>query len=245
MPLRYVGRYPDTEAAVAPHSYAIAANDKTKITTDYINKQVDALVAPLAKTDYVKQQDDLKAAKAAVTAADEQYFPLTGHGLGTLDAYGYVTASQIPPSVASNRPAAFYTGTASISSSVVSGTARRSLLLATVTIPDPGWPYTVMPFAWVTGSDPNGLLKTRWAGTGNIAKVVVMPTINDTIYGFGMCAASQKPGNYPITPSVEGGTAAKITGGITLGLYGSLLNEAAGSYTFSSPIFFVIVLPAV
>lgn len=247
-PLRYVGRYPDTEGSVSPRSYAIAANTKTNITTESIDKIIDSLINPLTKVSYVDQQDATKALKTAVTDADELYFPATGHGLAVLDADGYVTANQIP-ALSASRPSECYVG--SVGSGTATTSSNRSVLLGTVTIPDLGYPYVVLPFAWVTGSNYTGTLKSRWAGTGNTAKLAVMPTTGgENICGWGICAGSQKPSLYPVTPTVAMGVASqKYSGGITLGLYGSLLAEASGrSYTFSggtSSAFYVITLPAV
>lgn len=245
-PLRYVGRYPDTEGSVAPRSYARASNDRTKVTTDFITKAIDSLVSPLTTTAYVDQQDATKALKTAVTAADELYFPATGHGLATLDSEGYLTANQVPDGLSVNRTSGCYVGSAGSGTATSSNT--RNVLLGTVTIPDLGYSYVVLPFAWVLGSDPNGALKSRWAGTGSAAKLIVMPTSGgDLPCGWGMCAGSPKPSSYPVTPAVAMGVAnQKFSGGITLGLYGSLLAEASGrTYTFSGGSFYVITMPAV
>lgn len=243
-PLRYVGRYPDTEGSVAPRSYAQAANDKTKVTTDFITKTVDGLVFSLATTAYVDQQDNTKALKTAVTAADEAYFPATGHNLAVLDNEGFVAASQIPTgSIVTNRVSGCYVGSAG--GGTVSGSGFRALLLGTVSVPDPGFPYVVLPFAWVSGSAAG--TGSRWAGAGTSAKLVVMPTSSDAVCGWGVCAASQRPSSYPLTPAVSMGVASqKFTGAITLGLYGSVMTEGAGlSYTFGGGSFYVITLPAV
>ena len=246
-PLRYVGRYPDTEGSVAPRSYGIAANDRTKVTSDFINKTVDSLVHPLAKTEYVDQQDKTKALKSDVLAADELYFPATGHGLATLDSDGFVVANQIPGSINTNRVAGCYVGS-NVGSGTVTSSGYRSLLLSTVTIPYPGFPYVVMPFGWVTGSDPNGVLKSRWYGTGSTGRIVVLPTTgSDSVCGWGICAGTAKQSSYPLTPAVSMSIRnQQFTGNITLGLYGSVLAEATGrSYVFAGGSFYVLVFPAV
>ena len=244
MPMRYVGRYPDTEGSVSPHIYADAANSKTKLTTDIVNAAVDTQVSALATTAYVDQQDATKAAKSAVTAADNNYIPLTGHGLAVLDSTGAVAASQIPSVTSQVRPSLSFTGI--VGSGTVASAGLRSLSLGTITIPDPGFPYVVLAFAWVNGSDPNGTVKSRWAGTGNTGKLVVMPSGSDAIHAWGVCAGSAKSSAYPVTPAVSMGAGSqKLTGSTTLNLYGSVMVEAVGqSYTFSGGSFFVNVLPA-
>lgn len=245
-PLRYVGRPPDTEGAVSTRSYAVAVNDRTKVTNDFIERAVDNLVYPLATTAYVDQQDATKALKSAVIAADENYIPATDHGLAVLDSTGKVEASQIPTgSITVNRVSGCFVG--SVGSGTVTNTGVKSLLLGTVTITSPGYPYVVLPFAWVNGNDPAGSQISRWAGTGSAAKLVVVPTSGNAVCGWGVCSGSQKVSSYPVTPAVSEGVSGQVfTTGITLGLYGSLLAEAAGrSYTFSGGTFYVITMPAV
>ena len=250
--LRYVGRYPDTEGAITPRSYAVAANDKTKVTLDYINKAVDSLVYPLAKIEYVDQQDRKKALKTDVTAADELYFPASGHGLATLGTDGFVTSTHIPSGVSVNRAANGYPTASPYSVNLTSGTTSsadyRALLLGSITIAYPGFPFVVMPFGWVTGSNPTGTLKSRWAGTGNTGRILVMPTTGPNIFcGWAACSGSQKLSSYPITPAVSMNVMSqKFTTDVTLGVYGSVMVEATGrSYTFSGGSFHVIILPAV
>jgi hypothetical protein len=244
-PLRYVGRYPDTEGAIAPHQYADKANTDTKVTTDFVNDTVDSQVTSLATTAYVNQQDDKKALKTSVTAADELYVPASGHGLALLDSSGYVASSQIPTTVIAGRASSSYTGT--LTGGTVSSAGLRSLLMGTITIPDPGFPYVVLVFGWVSGSDPNGTAKNRWSGTGNTGKLVAMPPAgNDAIYGWGVCAGSAKSNLYSISPAASmNASNQKVTGSLTVNVYGSILTEAIGqTYTFGSGSFFALTLPA-
>ena len=245
-PLRYVGRYPDTQGSLAPRSYALAAAEKVDVRIDSVAKEIDSQVYTLASIRYVDQQDALRAQKTAVTAADEAYFPATNHNLATLDSTGFVPTGMYPPNVISNRTSKFYESAAS--GGTVSTAGYRSLLLGTVTIPDPGYPYVVLPFAWVSGSDPYGTAVSRWVGTGSTGKLVVMPTTGgDVIYGWGICAGSSSSSAHPVTPAASMGvTAQKVFGSLTLGLYGSVMVEAPDrSYTFGGGTFYVIIMPAV
>lgn len=248
-PLRYVGRYPDIQAGIAPKSYSVAANDRTKVTTDWIEKAVDNVVHSLATVQYVDQQDNARALKSAVTQADQNYVPATGHNLATLNNEGRISPEQIPSGniIISNRQAKCFTG--SVGSGSVVSASYTALLLGTVTINDPKlvYPYVVLPFAWVNGNDPNGTAASRWSGTGNVARLLVMPVGGGPVCGSGICAASPRASAYPVTPSSPiGSRAQKFTGSLTLGLYGSVFSEATGqSYTFSGGSFFVLVIPAV
>lgn len=251
-PLLYVGRYPDTEGSISPRSYAEAANDRTKVTPDFINQAVDAQVHPLATVAYVNQQDATRASKSGATSADNDYIPLSGHGLATLNWVNKIEDDQInTSSIVTNRIAAVYS--ASGSGGIVTLTEARTQLLASVNITDPGWPYTLLTFGWVTGSDPNGTAPNRWSGTRNAGKVYILPTsaASNSIFGVGICASSKglagsgasAPSKYSVVPHPYGNQ--YLTGAMTVGMYGSMLEAGIGrSYTFGAASLFVMVLPA-
>ena len=241
-PLRYVGRYPDTEGAISPRSYADAANERTKVTGDFINQAVDAQVHSLATTAYVDQQDALRAFKTNVTGADNDYIPNTGHGLSTLNWVNKVEEAQINTgAVVTNRQAVFLSATGG--GSQVTSSLHKAQQLVGIVVNDPGWPYVIVPFGWVEGSDPNGTSPSRWSGTGNAGKVIVMAETADRYFGMGLCASSTRSSRYPVMPAPIGNQ--RLTGNTLVGMYGSMLTERVGaSYTFGSASLTLLILPA-
>jgi len=261
-PLRYVGRYPDDPAAVVPKKYVVSANSTTALTTSFINQIIGSRAQYLATTAFVDQEDVKRASKAEVAAADANYFPATGHGLAVTDSTGKIPASAIPSSgLVTNRTATYFACSAPAISTPtrVTTATTTELLIATVTVTDPGWPWTPLVFAYVKGYDRVGASPTRWAGTGvandagqlltnNVGVLTVIGSDNK-VYGSGQCTASTKDTYSVVLPATAATASTAISGAQTFSLYGSCRTGAGRTgegYTFTGAdlIFYVIAMPA-
>lgn len=256
-PLRYVGRVPDTLASVTSRSDVKVFSDSVKMTVDYINQAMDRQVPILATLEKVIQEDKKRATKAEVLAADEKHYPATGHGLATLDPdTGMLPISAAPlDDLVYDRTIKCHNGTVNITTaSPAVSNDYRNVLLATCEIPDPGYPYIPLPFAWVRGADPTGTTTARWSGTGNTGRLLVMPTPGngDVFYGAGACTATTRNAYSVVVPVADPKatpttTRKPLTGATTLCLYGSCwTTDFAQSYTFSPTglVFYVLLFPA-
>lgn len=251
-PLRYVGRLPDRANAVSPRKYVNDFNDSTKVTLDFINKALDIQVPTLASLDTVIQEDAKRATKAEVLAADNAFFPATGHNLAMLDSAGVLVSTAVPTTgLIFDRTFKCYTGTSNIGgNAVASGSSPRNVLLATCNIPDPGYPYTMLPFAVVAGGDPSGTQLAEWSGTGRTGRLLAMPPagMGEVVYGAGVCTATDRYAFATLVPALSGQAtpaSTRRTGASTLCLFGSTFLDSATSFTFipSGLAFHVYVVP--
>lgn len=257
--LRYEGRPTDADSAVAIKSWADTANTALTVTTGYVNSEISRVVAlnDLQTTTYVDYQDSLLADASAVADADALYLSLTEKdvSVATLTSSGMLRSTQLPTLV-TDRVAQMVEGTVSFSGTLTSlTTLDRDLLLASVTIDDPGYPYIPLPFGMVTakaGGDAN-LTEEPWKGTGVTGRLLVAPPsgsgVADFIYGIGWCSDNPAYATYPVFPyggtGVSPSTRPAQTGSLTLNLFGSSYQNTG--YTFSSAnlSFSVLVVPAV
>ena len=263
MHLQYRGRYPDADASVVHKTYARAANDSLVVSTDWVNTTVaTAITANALQTPtYVNTQDALRAHKTAVDDADDLYVPTTAlgqpGGLATLDGL-HLTASQVPDGVMVNRVAHVYdlanygtTYLAPGATHTVTTTTTREYKIASISVPDPGYPWIPFPFGVVGGyynAAPNA---DRTITTDNLGQIAVMPPsgVSDTIYAAGVCnGVPQRLGYYPFMP--HGGlnwtpaSVGHVDGPLTLDIYGCCYG--VGGYVFSGTglSFRVLAFPA-
>lgn len=143
-------------------------------------------------------------------------------------------------------------GQVAFSGSLTVAANAASQKLAAIYVPDPGYPWRPIPFAWVRG-DSSGATKpaNRQIGTGSYGLLTVSPpsTVSSQVYGAGICTGSYFTDIYPVFPfAAPGQTPASvppITGAMELDLYGSCWSGASYTYYSGNLVYFVLLAPAV
>lgn len=284
--LSYVGRNPNNSSALGLKGDTDVAGAASVVTSDYVTTQTAATAAALRTKSYVDTQDALRVTQGLVNSLDAAYLASTARGapsgVASLDGFGDVLSAQVPTGVPVDRVFKCYcldvnsVGNAVSGAGVIgenllgegqalctlSGTPRDADL-AHLPIPDPGWPYRILPFAWIKGwaegDQPDDL-----TGTGNYGLLTVMAPTGSTIYGLGLGTGTafltpSSPGippggNYgqdqiPVTPyaaiNQTPTSVAPNTGAIDLHLYGSLWSGSDG-FTFygHGMAFMALIFPA-
>jgi len=254
--IRYEGRYPDADASLTHKRWADDAIAASAVTPSFVNGEVDRVIAAsnLQTTTYVDAQDALLAKIADFTAADNNCLDATTRGVtvAPLDGSGMVTANYLPPGLITERVIRTHVGTASFSGTLTSTTTTvRERKLATVSIPDPGFPYLVLPFGNVTGYAGATPEVYPWTGNGVCGLFVVCPPAGagEVIYGLGGGTDSTLMSSYPILPYAASGstplTRPAVTGALTLDLYGSCFQGTGYVFSSSGLSFYVLIVPAI
>jgi hypothetical protein len=252
-PIRYVGRTPDSDTSVVPRSYVNTRYDTIRVDDDYINSEVaaQASAAGLVNPAYVDQQDNLRALKTAVDAADQNYVPTTqvgqANGVVPLDNNSYVTSPYLP-TVQTNRKPLFVPATSIIISGQYQATSNnpKEYQAASLTIPDPGYPYVPLIFAQVLGGSTLGASANRMMGTGSYGQISVLRN-DDTKYSWCLTTAHRHMAMHTALPfadnSVNPGNRLPIEGAVDFSLWLSLWSGS--TYTFASAglTFFALVYP--
>ena len=245
--LMYRGRTPDSDSIVIPKSFADARYAATKVTSSYITTAVNNEMINGVTPNYVDTQDNFLAHKSAVDAADAGYLPITvigaTNGVAKLGSDLYIPAAQLPTVQTERVPffknadTYFLTGTATHEITTVN---PREFQLASLAIPDLGYPYTPLFFAVVRGGSLNGTAVSRVMGTGNYAQISVYKSDN-TRYAFTLTAGQQPLDAFTCMPSADVTTA--ISGANTFGLWAGL--QSGTTYTFSAVglQFYVLCFP--
>lgn len=260
----YVGRYPDTDSVITPKSYADAENAVTAVNTGFIDGQVMSQGANLVSQDWVNQQVANYSKQSDVTTAQGAYLPLTSlgatNGAARLNGSGTIPAGQLPTLVTNRLPltyniATFGTNFLGSNSQTVTTTNINEYIIASMPIPDPGYPWIPWPIAYISGQAAGSPSGSRFVGNGNLGFLTVTPPsgISNTIYGMGLAAGDTvtrwyrllpgcigtNPGN-PVTPLTQ----PPILGPLTLDL-GACCWSGAG-FTVNGPnlVFHITVLPA-
>lgn len=258
--LSYVGRTPDSDATLVPKSYVDAQTAAQAVTTGWVTDTTTTAIAQsgLATPAYVTNvlgTGSGLAQKTYTDAQDRLYAPVGSlgqpSGVASLDSGGNLTAAQIPSGTRTDRVARCVTGTILTSTyQTVTSTTLRSLKLATVQIPSPGYSWVPLIFAWVPGNSGGaGTPGSRQAGNGNFGLLTVMPPAPSTqIYAMGAATASIATDYYPVLPYATQNqtptTVGPISGALQLDLWGCCWSGGL-SYTFGPPLsFFVMVYPA-
>lgn len=277
--LKYVGRNPDSDSTVVPKSYADSQNANLSVTTTIVNNIIASAAVNLTDQNYVDAQDSLRAHKTDVTAADANYVALSqlgvAGGVASLDSSGNLLSGQVPSGIRTDRVATCYSvthsGTLPLLGGTPSGTTGavgtimlapgathtvattsvREYQLASLVIPDPGYPWRPLPFAWVQGNSGQAANPgTRQIGTGNYGLLTCCPPsgVSDTVYGLGLCTASFVTDTYALGPyALANQTHASvpaINGGLELDLYGCLWSGTTYTFVGTNLNFFVIVVPS-
>ena len=261
--LQYRGRYPDSDSSLVHKSYADAASQSLIVDTNWVNTAVATAVTAnsLQTPTYADNQDALRAHKAAVDAADDSYVPAYAlaqpGGLATMDGLN-LTASQVPDGVMVNRVAHIYDvanyGTVFLAPGMthsVTTTTIREYKIASITVPDPGYPWIPLCFGVIGGYFNSTPDANRTIGTDNLGQVTVMPPsgVSDTIYAVGaLNGIPQRLSYYPFQP--HGGlnwtpsNVPVINGSLTLNLYGCCYGVSGFVFSGIGLSFRVLVFPA-
>lgn len=278
--LTYVGRAPDSDSTITPKSYADSQESTLAVTTSIVNGIIAAGAVPLTNQAYVDNQDALRAHKTDVTAADATFVALsslgTANGVASLDSFGNLVATQIPSvGLQTDRIIQYYsvsnTGTAPIlggsassvpgavgniiltpgSSHTVGTTLVREFQLASLVIPDPGYLWRPLAFAWVQGNSSGGTAPSgRQVGNGNYGLLSIMPPsgVSNVIYSLGICTGSIATDTYVVLPSAIANTTPltqpAISGGLELDLFGCCFSGNTYTYLGTNLTMFVLVVPS-
>ena len=267
--LSYVGSATNS-STVVPKQYADAQFGAQAVTKNYIFNQV---LSQISTSNQVTQQyfdtaAALLANKTDVDNADTSYVPtrLLGavNGVASLDVNGQLPAAQFPSGMPTDRTIMCYAAsgsqillTGSASKTVGQGTPGTSPLRATtlaqLSIPDPGYPYVPLPFAWVQGSSSSAAAPaSSMVGNSNFGLLTAMPPdgAGDTVYGAGTCTASPTANIYSLVPYARPSQTPTsypyVTGNLQLNLYGSSW-ATSGQYTFygTNLTYLVLVVPSI
>jgi hypothetical protein len=273
--LSYAGRTPDTDSAVCPKSYADTLNSTLQVTTGYVSTQISSAAATLTTQTYVDSQNALLAKQAAVTAADSTFLPVTSlnvaSGVAGLSSSGNIITGQLPTSgIITDRVMQCYSiGSASGQAGLLGGTLGtvtnatglilingshtvstsnvREFQLASLELPDPGYPWVPLCYGLVQGDSSGGTAPAyRQEGNGDFGLITVLPplAVSNQVYGTAVCTGSIKTNTYPITPFAAPNqtalTVTPITGPLELDVWGCCFSGT--SYTFYEANFTFFIL---
>lgn len=278
--LTYVGRAPDSDASVVPKSYADSQEAALAVTTTIVDNIIATAAVNLTSQAYVDAQDGLRAHRSDVTAADATFVASTAlgaaSGVASLDSGGNLVSTQVPSSgVVTDRIFKCYslaqTGTLPVlggtsgsvtgaigtqllgsgSTRTVNTTNVREFKLASIPVPDPGFPWRPLPFAWIQGnSSASPVPANRQVGTGNFGLVTCCPPsgVSDTVYGIAICTGSYFTDTYMLTPFAGANqthlSVPPINGALQLDLYCSCWSGTTYSFLGANLTFFVLVVPS-
>ena len=262
-PLRYVGRYPDSDAVIVPASYAQTANAATAVTLNWIDSQVTNAAANLVNNAWVNQQVASYATQSQVSAALASYVPNTAldaaSGIAQLGPDEEVPADSLPVLITNSLAVnydAVAVGTVYLASGntyTVSSTNLGAYLIASVNIPDPGYPWVALPFAYVQGYAGGAASGSRLSGNGNSGLLTVtLPITTGTpvVYAAGLMTDDTLPNYYQCVPfgSATGSmtplTQPPIIGPATLQLSASCWTGNSYVVSGTGLVFYCLVLPA-
>jgi hypothetical protein len=262
--LETVGRYPDSNAVIVPKSYADADNAATAVTNAYIDQQCAIQAANCVSQAYITQAVANYATASQLSAADALFVPNTllgaANGVATTLSNGLANPAQLPTLVTNRLPVSYSiatTGTDFLGgdSFTVTTTTLQEYIIASMPIPDPGYPWIPWVTVYISGQAAGSPSGSRFIGNGNFGLLTVMPPsgVSSKIYAAGVCTSDTVTNWYQATP--YGGaqnpqtpttplTQPPIIGPLTLDL-GCCCWQGNG-YTFNGPgkVFHVTVLPA-
>lgn len=259
--MRYVGRAADADAGIVTKKWADDAHAARMSDEAYVVSTLDQAIlnASLQPLSYAASQDLLRATIAEVDAADALHADdtLRNHptaGVAGLNASGYLDPAHVPAGVTTDRVVLSYAATPEniflTGEMTSSSTAFRDKRLATINVPDPGYPWIPMPFAAVTGKSGDSLpTEGYWEGNGVCGLLTVAPGTGDIIYGRGVCTDSLAPATRYLIPATDAGSTPlsvpAVEGGLILNLYGSCFQGTGYVFSSSSEFqFLVYVFPA-
>lgn len=263
--LRMVGRAPDSDSSVANKVWSDAENQSVLVDSTWINTRIAAAIVSnsLQTAAYVDAQDDLRAQKTEVDAADFAYVPTAAlgvaGGVATIDDEGNLTPGQIPSGVMTDRVARVYnlasygtTFLAPSNSHQVNTSGIREYKIAAINIPDPGFPWFPLCFGLVGGYANVTATADRTAGSNRLGRVAIMPPsgVSDTVYGLAVCTGvPQRLSYYPLLPTAAQNAnptnTPPIIGPLELDMWGSCYSQTPYVFTGLGLSFQVVAMPAI
>ena len=262
---KYVGRYPDSAAVLATKAYADADNAANLVTTTWIDQQIAAQSAGLVSPAYVNQQVAAYATQSQVTGGLTGYVPASklgaNNGIAKAAADLTIPPGQLPALV-TNRQALAYDLTSTGAQNLIGTNSYtcttnnlQETILASIPVPDPGYPWYPMPFAYVSGQTASNPSGSRFVGNGVFGLLTVMPPsgVSNLVYGTGIATDDSITNWYELVPygsattspsPMTPATRPTILGPLTLNL-GCCCWSGSG-YTFNGTglQYWVLVLPA-
>lgn len=143
-----------------------------------------------------------------------------------------------------------FNAAATVTGTTVGGSGTTQL--ASIVVPDPGWPWRPMPFAWVQGNASGAAQPAlRMQGTGDYGMLTVIPpaAVSTTIYGRGVCSGSYYTNTYRLFPFAGANqtptSVPPINGSLELDLWGSCWSGTTFTFLPDNFCFFVLVVPAI
>lgn len=262
--LQYVGKNPDSDNTIITMAAADAVDQTLVVSTTYVNGIVSQKTTPLVDKDYIDQQDALRAHIFSVDLMDENYIPVSElgqpNGVATVDNFGNITAGQIPSTAITDRPTLYYEAASQGiiyltpgNTHTVSSTANsREYRLASIMVPDPGYPWYPLCFGFVQGyaggADPG-----RGHTNSNLGQLTVQAPqgISDTIYSSCIGTSDLVTNNYTLIPYAAAGAPATtpanhppVTGSLQLDLYGSCYQGSSYTWSGTGLIYYIFVFPS-
>lgn len=261
-PLRYMGPM-DTTACVVTAAYAQGDENTFLVTPAWITQQVTSAAANLVTSDWVTQQASHYTTQTQVNDSLTAYIPTTSLGVSSgvaqLGSNGLIPGGQLPTLMTNNMAQGYdpvHDGTVFLPSDQTHTVTTENInefIIANVEIPNPGYSWIPLPFAYVQGYSSSASSGSRLVGNHNFGLLTV--TVAGTtlpLYGVGLCTDDTLPNFYVVSPSAIVTSPAvtplnqvPLEGAQTLELGGC--NWAGSQYTFSGAglQFFVLVVPAV
>lgn len=227
-----------------------AANALVSGTTRATNAYVTTTMAPTAAliTDVVKDQANyLRVAQFGAHS-----------GVAQLNSSATVPTAQMPSSgIVTDRITTCYSvtdkavGTIYLTAlATATSDSVQDVHIASLSIPDPGWPWVALPFAWVLGNSEaqSGVTYQRMSGNAETGQITVTSGSGSSAvtYGIGVGASSIYPSLIPLVPFAGSKQApSALNGALVLDLWGSTANGSSTGYQFSPTglVYFVLVAP--
>lgn len=251
MSLQYVGRAPDSDFSVVPKSYVDARYNTIKVDNAYINTSVTAQSSGLVTQSYVDTQDGLRATKTNVDSQDALYAPTSSvgaaNGLVPLDNNAYVLSANLPTLVTNRKPVYVPATSITLSGSRdVITTNAREYQAASLSIPDPGYPYIPLLFAQIQGGAVNTAPSGIGLGTASYGQVSILRSDN-VKYGWCLCTSSNMLNFHTAIPfgdsTINPTTMPPIQGASTFGLWLALWSGTNYTFTSTDLNFHALVYP--
>lgn len=255
---QYVGARPNRDGSFVDKKWLDDRYDAVGVTSAYVTSRARAEAAsttadatPLVDTAYVDQRDALRAKRADVDAADALLVPLSSigqpGGVATLDSQAHVPAGQLPTLVPERVPFQVSGATVYLGQQDVTTSGTKTFQAATLSVPDPGYPYFVLPVTSVRGRCSAQTHGPRRVGGGSYGKAAVL-TQNDWIVAGGI-SGGQFDWDWTHlvpygAPQAVPGSNSVLSGTTTLSLWLSLWSGTSYTYDATGMVFWSWVVPA-
>lgn len=239
----YQGRAADTDASMMTKETVDARFASNSIKLSDVDAAVAAQVAELTTKAYVDAQDLAMTSKTYVDTQDNLLTNLTARGaalgVASLGADGKIPASQLY-ALPDRKP--MFIGGPIVTSGSPWTITTNSVRIAYLVIPDPGWPYRVIPFASVENRSPSS-----GASIGRV--IAVMRSRSNQRVGHGTGSATADWNRIKVLPSAnsgENGTQAGFTGSDYLDLYAERQSGGVGHIHTSYALQFnAVIVPVI